>query len=56
MRFHGEGGLGPAGAAYRSADLLVGVNYVAVDVAVGHQVPAAEHLRAARAGLAPKPE
>src|SRR5262249_57715537 len=51
VRFHGKSGLRAAGAAHGTADLLVGVNCVAVDMTVGHQVPAAEHVGAAAAGL-----
>src|SRR3989338_8837431 len=40
----------PAGAPHRAADLLIGVSHVAVDVDIGRQVPAAEHVRAAGAG------
>src|SRR5258705_104180 len=40
-----------AGTAHGAAVLFVGVDGVAVDVAVGHQVPAAEHVGATSAGL-----
>src|ERR1044071_8894641 len=41
VRFDGERSLRAAGTAHRTADLLVRVNDVTVDVAVRHQVPAA---------------
>src|SRR5262245_11085312 len=51
VRFDGKSGLRAAGATHGTADLLVGVNRVAVDMTVGHQVPAAEHVGAAAASL-----
>src|SRR5262245_33365246 len=51
VRFHGESGLRTAGTAYGTAHLLVSVNRIAVDVTVGHQIPPAEHVGAAAAGL-----
>ena len=51
MRFDGKCRLRAAGAAHWAADLFVSVNGIAVDMAVGHQVPAAEHVGAAAARL-----